>query len=269
MSEDKPQGTYLDRLLSAKRAELAGLQAVSSLSDRALADLLSRLGDTRDFAGALRQGTAPRVIAEFKRASPSEGKIRDQADPRQVAVQYADAGAAAISVLTDRHFEGSMDDLREVRRTVSLPILCKDFVLERMQILQAREAGADAVLLIVAALEAPKLRQLVEFAHDMGMQVLCEAHDEHEVDRAMTAGARIVGVNARNLHTFEVDLDTCVRLRKLVPPSYVYVAESGIQSHDDVRRLAEAGVDAILVGTHLMRADDPGRALSELMEGRP
>jgi indole-3-glycerol phosphate synthase len=265
------EGTYLERILAVKRADLAAERKGRSgaVSDRQLADELAALAPTQDLQAALRLGRRPRVIAEFKRASPSAGVIREGADPRDIAQQYVEAGAAAISVLTDRHFEGSLRDLREVRRTVSAPLLCKDFILDRSQIAQARRAGADAVLLIVAALEPPLLRSLVEFAHLVGMQVLCEAHDEHEVDRALAAGARLIGVNSRDLRTFEVDLQRCIDLRRLVPKSFVYVAESGIRSPEDVARLREAGVDAILVGTHLMAAEHPGQALRQLVRGGP
>lgn len=259
------EGTYLERILAAKRAELSSGPG-GAVSDRELDRVLAEAGPTRDFEGALREGAAPRVIAEFKRASPSAGTIREGADPQQIATQYAGAGASAISVLCDRHFEGSLEDLRAVRAAVSLPVLCKDFILDRRQLVEARRAGADAVLLIVAALEPPRLRPLVEAAHDLGLHVLCETHDEHEVDRAMAAGARVVGVNSRDLRTFEVDLQRCVDLRRLVPADrFVYVAESGIAGPADVERLRDAGVDAILVGTHLMAADDPGEALRALV----
>lgn len=262
-------GTYLDKILAAKRAELRDAPRAGAWSDRALADRMAQLPATRDLIAALREAPRPRVIAEFKRASPSEGPIRAGAEPRTIATQYAEAGAAAMSVLTDAHFQGTLDDLREVRRTVSLPILRKDFILERGQIVEAREAGADAVLLIVAALPAPTLRQLLRFTHDLGMQALVEAHDAHEVDRAMAAGAELIGVNARDLRTFDVDLERTVDLRALVPSRFTYVAESGIRSPEDVQRLRDAGVDAILVGTHLMRAEHPGQALRELVAGGP
>ena len=255
-----PGGSYLDGILADKRAELKG----SSGTDAELAARVARLPPPRDFAAALRDAHDVQVIAEFKRASPSEGPIRPDADPRAIAMQYVEAGAAAISVLTDRHFSGSFDDLQQVRRAVAVPLLCKDFILERRQVLWAREAGADAVLLIVAALEPPRLRNLLEFVHGLGMQALVEAHDAHEVDRALAAGAQIVGVNARDLRTFVVDLEVVVQLRKQVPRSFVFVGESGIQTRDDVRRLRAAEVDAILVGTQLMRADDPAAMLREL-----
>ncbi len=262
-------GTYLDSILAAKRAELSGARAGRSaaLSDSELADLGTRLPPARDFIDALRgQRTKPAIIAEFKRASPSAGTLREDADPRTIATLYAAAGAAAMSVLCDRHFQGSLEDLREVRQTVTLPLLCKDFILERWQVVEAKRTGADAILLIAAALEAPLLRQLITFAHDLGMQVLCETHDAHEVDRAMAAGARLIGVNARDLQTFETDLQVCVDLRAVVPAGFTYVAESGVGSVEDAKKLADAGVDAILVGSYLMRAECPGDTLRELVQ---
>ncbi len=258
------EGTYLEKILAAKRARL-GQGARANVSTKEIERVLATLPPTRDFEGALRDGPKPRAIAEFKRASPSQGPIREGADPRHISALYVDAGAACISVLCDEHFEGSLDDLRTVRDAVSIPLICKDFILYRSQILEARQAGADAVLLIVAALEAPRLRELIRFAHELGLAVLCEAHDERELERAMAAGARIVGVNARDLRTFEVDLERTLQLRARVPSSFTYVAESGIESRDHVHRLREAGVDAILVGTHLMRAEDPGLALMDLL----
>jgi indole-3-glycerol phosphate synthase len=168
-------------------------------------------------------------------------------------------------VLADPHFDGSMADVRSAAMSASVPVLCKDFVLDRRQILEARRAGAAAVLLICAALPPPTLRPLVEFAHEIGMQVLCEVHDEHDVDRALSAGARIIGGNARDLRTFTVDLQRAIALRKRVPAGFLYVAESGVHGPDDVQRLVDAGVDAILVGSALMSAEDPGALLAEWM----
>lgn len=261
-------GTYLDKILAAKRAELAGNKAgrASALSDQELADLGARLPKPRDFNAALRSGPLPAIIAEFKRASPSAGSLREDANPREIATQYATHGATAVSVVTDRHFHGSYEDLREVRQTIALPILCKDFILERWQIVEAKRTGADAILLIVSALQAPLLRQLINFAHSLDMQVLCEAHDEFEIDRAIAAGAKIIGVNARDLNSFEVDFNRCIQLRSLVPKSFTYVAESGISSPEDVIPLRDAGVDAILVGTYLMKAEHPGEALKQLID---
>jgi indole-3-glycerol phosphate synthase len=259
--------TYLDKILAAKRAELAGAKATrsSALSDRELAELGARLPKPRDFIGALRAGPLPAIIAEFKRASPSAGSLREDADPRHIATLYAAGGATCMSVVTDRHFNGSHDDLRTVRQTVTLPLLCKDFVLEKTQIVEAKRVGADCVLLIVAALPPPQLRGLLEFATHLDMQVLCEAHDEHEIDRAMASGARLIGVNARDLHTFELDPTRCARLRKHVPAGFTYVAESGVRSPEDAVMLRDAGVDAILIGSYLMQAQNPGEALRQLI----
>lgn len=265
----EPASTYLDRILADKRSELAGRRAqrTGAMTHTALEQMLARLPPTRDLGAALGGAPLPRVIAEFKRASPSQGPIREDADIREIVAGYQRGGAAAVSVLCDRHFEGSLDDLRAARAVLELPILCKDFILERSQIVDAREAGADAVLLIAAALPPPTLRPLVAFAHDLGLHVLCEAHDEHEIDRAMSAGARIIGINARDLRTFDLDLDRALALRSRVPRSFVCVAESGITSPADLRKARDAAVDAVLIGTTLMAADDPGAALASLLDG--
>jgi len=257
--------TYLDRILAAKRARLRADRSRGAWTDVQLDGELAGARPCRDFAAALRGGLGPRVIAEFKRASPSLGPIREDADVVAIGRGYERAGAAAISVLADEHFAGSMDDVAAAANALGIPTLCKDFIVDKRQIVDARRAGADAVLLIVAALPVPQLRPLVDFAHRLGMQVLCEAHDPHEVDRAMSAGARIIGGNARDLRTFQVDLQRAIDLRRLVPSSFVYVAESGIQSRADLARLRDAGVDAVLVGTSLMSADDPEAALRELI----
>ena len=260
-------GSFLDKILAAKRAELASAKATrsSGLSDRELADFGARLPRPRDFIAALREGPRPAIIAEFKRASPSAGALREDADPRHVATLYAAGGATCMSIMTDRHFGGSWDDLRTVRQTITLPLLCKDFIIEKTQIVEAKRVGADCVLLIVAALPPPQLRSLLEFATQLEMQVLCETRDEHEIDRAMAAGARLIGVNARDLNTFELDPDRCARLRKLVPASFTYVAESGVKSAADAIRLRDAGADAILIGSYLMQAPNPGEALRQLI----
>ncbi len=259
------EGTYLEKIIAAKRAELEGGRRAQNRPRAQLEAELASMPPTRDFESALRQGPGPRAIAEFKRASPSEGKIREPADPVAIASAYAEAGAAAISCLTDRHFEGSLEDLQAVRRACELPVLRKDFLLRKEQLLESRLAGADAVLLICAALEPPHLRDMIKEAHALGLHVLCEAHTENEVERALAAGARIIGVNNRDLHSFEVDFERAIALRQAVPRRFTYVAESGIKRRDEVQRLREAGVDAILVGTHLMRAEDPGVALSDLL----
>ena len=266
MSEEG--STYLDRILAAKKAQLASIRR-NNWNVAELEKELARLPAPLNFREALqssgRAGFGIGVIAEFKRASPSEGVLRDNADPRAIAEMYAEAGAAAISVLTDGHFHGSLDDLQLVRSHVDLPLLCKDFILHRSQIIDARIHGADAVLLIVSALQPPLLRELVEFARQIGMQVLCEAHNSIEIDRALAVGAEIIGINNRDLRTFELDVERCIALRKNIPRSHVAVAESGIRTRDDVHLLRQAGIDAMLVGTHLMRSEHPGRALIELV----
>lgn len=259
------EGTYLEKIIAAKQSEL-GTSLFAPVDLSALDRELARLPPTRDLFAALKSGgTLPRAIAEFKRVSPKEGPLREHANPREIAAAYVDAGATAISVLTDRHFHGSFDDLRAVRDAVDLPVLCKDFILSRTQILEARRAGADAVLLIATVLEPPKLRELYVFARDLGLTPLVETHSEAEIERALAAGARVIGVNARDLATFAVDFDRVLRLRSRVPDTFAYVAESGITSIEHVARLQAAKVDGFLVGSHLMRAEDPGAALAELL----
>jgi indole-3-glycerol phosphate synthase len=207
-----------------------------------------------------------RLIAEVKRASPSKGVLRLDLDAAALAGDYQAAGAAAVSVLTDTHFfQGSLADLRAVRQCVDLPLLRKDFILEPYQVYKARATGADALLLIVAALDDGALRALYRLTGELGMAALVEVHNEAELARALRIGPRIVGVNNRDLRTFEVHLETTERLRNLVPGDVILVAESGVRSRADVRRLAAAGVDAVLVGEALVRAADPGRQVREML----
>lgn len=253
----------LREIIAHKRRELDRAGGEVSLRDVQAAT--SDAPPARDFAAALR-GDDVRVIAEIKRASPSEGTIREgDFDPVDIARRYQEAGAAALSVLTDeRFFGGCLDHLRAVREVVDIPLLRKDFILDERQVYEARAAGADAVLLIVAALKPPRLAALLTLAHELGMAALVETHNEAEVEAALASGARIIGVNNRNLHTFEVDLATTERLAALIPDDRVLVAESGVHMRDDVERLARSGVDTVLVGTALMRAADPGQALAVL-----
>lgn len=206
------------------------------------------------------------LIAEMKRASPSKGPIRPDATVSQIVRAYQEAGASACSVLTEgAHFGGSLDDLVEARGACDLPLLRKDFIVDRYQLLEARVAGADAVLLIVAALGAEDLVALQEAADDLDMDCLVEVHDEEEMEIAVDAGCEIIGVNNRNLHTLEVDPGTALRLLPDAPAGTVVVAESGITTREDVQRLEDAGVDAILVGEALMRADDTAAAVRALL----
>jgi indole-3-glycerol phosphate synthase len=207
-----------------------------------------------------------RVIAECKRRSPSRGVLRADYDPAGIAAGYAAAGAAAISVLTEpAFFDGALAHLEAVRAAVDRPLLRKDFVVEEYQLLEARASGADAVLLIVAALDDQALRDLARAARGLGLDVLVEVHDERELDRAMAAGADLIGVNNRNLRTLAVDVDASFRLGPAMPAGVLAVAESGLKSGADLRRLREAGYQAFLIGERFMTAPDPGAALAALM----
>jgi len=256
--------TYLDAILDRKRAEVAALAAT-----RPEAELLAALADAppvRDFGGALSQRGGPtRIIAEVKRASPSAGAISAGLDAVAQAQRYQAAGAAAISVLTDGPgFGGSLDDLLAVRAAVAVPVLRKDFTVGAWQLAEARAAGADAALLIAAALPGDLLRRLHDRCGELGLHALVEVHDEAEVERALRAGARLVGVNNRDLRTFAVDLATSVRLVPALPSGVKGVAESGVRSGADARRLRAAGAVNLLVGEALVRAADPGALLREL-----
>jgi indole-3-glycerol phosphate synthase/phosphoribosylanthranilate isomerase len=223
-------------------------------------------GLRRAFAEAVSRPGQVNVIAEFKRRSPSRGVIREDLHPVQVAQAYEVAGAAALSVLTEEQFfGGSLEDLREARGATLLPTLRKDFIVDPYQVWESWHVGADALLLIVAALEDRSLRELLATAREVGLEALVEVHDRDELERALRAGARVVGVNSRNLRTMEVTLQTALDLAPLVPDEVVAVAESGIRGAGDLRRLREAGYDAFLIGEHLMQERDPGAALEELI----
>jgi len=214
------------------------------------------------FRSALTTGPGPRIIAECKRRSPSRGVLRHAYDPADVAAGYERAGAAAVSVLTEpTFFDGELEHLREVRARVALPLLRKDFVVTPYQVLEAREAGADAVLLIVAALSAASLGELSELAAQQGLAALIEVHDEDELDRALAAGATLVGVNSRSLRTLDVDLDVPRRLAPRLPAHVIAIAESGLKTRDDLDALAGLGYRAFLIGERFMTEADPGAAL--------
>jgi indole-3-glycerol phosphate synthase len=252
----------LDEILDWKKIEVARQKLAEPL--RAVRDAALAAQPARDLAAALR---APGVslIAEIKRASPSRGLLHPNLDPAAQAAAYERHGAAAISVLTDeRFFRGTLDDLRAVRQAVDLPVLRKEFVVDGYQVYQARAAGADAVLLIVAALDDPDLHALYALAYELGMAALVEVHDEAELERALALAPRILGINNRNLHSFEVSLDVTARLSGRVPTDTVLVAESGIHSAAHVERLAALGVHGMLVGESLVRAPDVGAKMREL-----
>ena len=219
----------------------------------------------RDFQRALSL-RAPAVIAEIKKASPSKGVLSSDFDPARLARQYQAGGAAALSVLTDEpFFQGSLADLRAARGACGLPVLRKDFTLEESHVLEAAAHGADAILLIAAILEESQIRGLRERAAAYGMAALVEVHDERELGKALDAGAEIIGVNNRDLNTFEVTLETSLRLAARIPSPVLKVSESGIHSAQDVQRLREAGYQAFLVGEHLMKSGDPAQALRALV----
>ena len=271
--------SILDTIVEEKRREVARLPE-RSLSVTDLQVAIETRGGLRDFAGALRKPKCGPValIAEVKKASPSAGLIRPDFDPLAIAREYELAGASCLSVLTDeKFFQGSLAYLRQIRAAVRLPLLRKDFIIDERQILEAVEWGADAVLLIVAILSDAQLKHFHALATGAGLAALVEVHDEAELDRAMNAGAELIGVNNRNLKTFHVDLATTERLAMRLrspllntrhatgSPPPLLVAESGIHTHADVERLAECGAQAILVGESLMKHADIGTKARELL----
>ena len=257
--------TVLDDILAAKRDEVTLLHqppARDAIRKAALA-----APPPRDFTGALRRGDHVAVIAEFKRRSPSKGDLAPDLDPATTASAYAAGGAAALSVLTDQlFFGGSVHDLEVARAAApDTPALRKDFTIDADQVYESRAIGADALLLIVAAVpDVAELADLHTLAAELGLAVLVEAHDEAELDVALGVGARVVGVNARDLGTFVEDLSVAERLAAQIPPDVVAVAESAIRTVDDACRVAAVGFDAVLVGEALVRAGDPGRLVGEL-----
>jgi indole-3-glycerol phosphate synthase len=255
--------TVLDDIVAGVREDLALREAAVPLER--LREHVARTDPALDAHGALaRDGV--QVIAEVKRSSPSKGALAAIADPAGLAVDYAEGGAAVISVLTERRrFGGSLEDLKAVRAAVDVPILRKDFVVTSYQLWEARAAGADVVLLIVAALDQPALVSLHERAVSLGMTVLVEVHDEDELDRAVDAGARVIGVNARNLKTLEVDRRTFARLAPRIPDGVLRVAESGVRGPHDVLEYARSGADAVLVGESLVTGGVPRQAVADLV----
>jgi len=256
--------TILDKIVATKREEIAAAKAAAP--ERELRAALADAPPVRDFFAALSGGGPIKLIAEVKKASPSKGIIREDFHPVEIATIYEQHGASCISVLTDRpYFQGSLDYLREIRSAVGIPLLRKDFILDPYQLLEARLAGADAVLLIAECLDESSLQTLHEQAIELGMTPLVEFYEPQNLSRVLEAGAKLVGVNNRDLRTFQTDLDHTVRMRKQVPADCVLVGESGIHSRDDVERLEAAGVNAILVGEHLMASPDIGSAVDRLV----
>ena len=262
-------GTYLDRILAQTRADLAMRKRFTGLRQFKAAMDAHR---PRGFAAALRSAArnSPAVIAELKKASPSKGLIRAEFDPAGLAVALERGGAAAFSVLTDvPFFQGSLRDLQIASAATSLPCLRKDFIVDSFQITEARACGADAVLLIAAALTDEELRVLREAAHKAELDVLCEVHSPEEIERVLPLGCEIYGVNCRDLRTFQVDSAAADRMAAMLPSDAVRVAESGIGSAADIARLQSVGFNAFLIGESLMRAADPGAALAALLAPVP
>jgi len=258
------QDTFLARMLSHKHNEVEGKKQKLPLGEW---EQLARTQPApRDFHQALTTGESVAVIAEMKKASPSAGVLRENFDPAALAKSYATNNAAAISVLTDeKFFQGKLSYLRQAREACALPMLQKNFIVDSYQIVEARAFGADAILLIAAILEQPHLVDLLAATQEWRMQALVEVHSPEEIAHALQAGAEIIGINNRDLKTFIVSLTTTEQLARLVPHDCVCVAESGVTSRADVERLAACGVDAILVGSYLMRQKDPGETLSTLI----
>ena len=256
--------TILDQIVATKRQEITA--AKSAIADSELRARLADAPPVRDFFAALAAPGPIKLIAEVKKASPSKGIIRANFNAVEIAQAYAASGATCISVLTDEpYFQGHLDYLAAIRDTVSLPLLRKDFILDTYQLLEARVAGADAVLLIAECLDDCHLRKLHNEAIELGLTPLVELYDPENLPRVLAAGATLIGVNNRDLRTFEVDLRHTIRLRAHVPADCLLVGESGISSHEDVQLLADAGVDAILVGGSLMRGAEISIAVKALL----
>jgi len=256
--------TVLDEIIGGVREDLAVRAACVALDE--LKSRVQQVAPALDALAALSTGDGVKVIAEVKRSSPSKGALAKIADPAALAADYAAGGASVISVLTEqRRFGGSLSDLAAVRAAVDIPVLRKDFMIGAYQLWEARAHGADVILLIVAALDQPTLVELRELAESLGMTALVEVHDEAETDRAVAAGARVIGVNARNLKTLEVNRDTFARLAPRIPEGIVKVAESGVRGPQDVLVLARAGANAVLVGEAVVTGGRPREAVADLI----
>lgn len=254
----------LETILADKRREVADLREQNAM--RGFETIIRDLPPTRSLRSAIACRPDTAIIAEIKRRSPSKGPLRLNLDPAAIATLYEHAGATAISVLTDpKYFAGSLDDLRTARRITSLPLLRKDFIIDDIQLHEARANGADAALLIVAALDQRELMRLIRCAGALGLELLVEVHTEIEARRAIDAGADLIGINNRDLHTFDVSLETAVRIRPLIPSSVTTVAESGIHTRWDIDRLRLMGIDAVLIGESIITAENPAGKIRELL----
>ena len=266
MAETKP-GTILSRIVESRRTDVARRRRI--VPETVLRIAAGKADTPRDFSGALARDSV-NVIAEIKKASPSAGVLRREFDPVALARAFEQAGAAALSVLTEEeNFRGALAHLRDARAAVSLPVLRKDFIMDPWQVWEARAADADSFLLIAAALDDATLATLLNLGRELGMEALVEVHTAEELERVLVAGARIVGVNNRNLHTLEVRVETSLDLIKLIPEDRIAVSESGLRSAEDWRKLRAAGFDAFLIGESLMREAEPGAALARLIGSFP
>ncbi|UQP02836.1 indole-3-glycerol phosphate synthase TrpC [Burkholderia multivorans] len=257
--------TILDRIVECKTREVR--LAAERVPQPVLREIAATV-DSGDFIAALRDKAGqglPGVIAEVKMASPSEGILRPDFDPASIAASYEEAGAACLSVLTDRtFFNGSASDLRAARGASSLPVLRKDFIVDAYQVWEARAMGADCILLIAAVLDGSAMRELESLAFELGMAVIVEIHSADELDAALTLKTPLIGVNNRDLATFSTNIETTLAMRRLIPADRMVISESGIRSAEDVRRLRSIGVDHFLVGEALIRAEPPGVALKQM-----
>ncbi len=262
------QADILKTILRRKTEEITERAATTSLQE--LAARAREAGSVRGFIAAIERRIAAgqaAVIAEIKKASPSKGVLREDFKPAEIASSYQRHGAACLSVLTDRDFfQGGEDYLQQAREACSLPVIRKDFIIDPYQVVEARAIDADCILLIVAALDDAMLQRLLDQAHELQMDVLGEVHDETELDRALATGARLIGINNRNLRTFETSLATTLDMLDRIPDDRIVVTESGIHTRDDVQLMREHGVNTFLVGEAFMKADDPGQKLAELFE---
>jgi len=258
-------GTILSRVVESRRAEVARRRRI--VPETVLRIAAGKADAPRDFAGALERNQI-NVIAEIKKASPSAGVLRHVFEPAALARAFERAGAAALSVLTEEeNFQGALAHLRDARAAVELPALRKDFIVDSYQVWEARAANADSFLLIAAAVEDAALADLLAMGRELGMEALVEVHTAEELRRALAVGARIVGVNNRNLHTLEVRMETSLELVEMIPDDHTAVSESGLRSPEDLRKLRAAGFDAFLIGESLMREAEPGAALGRLIAG--
>ncbi len=263
MKAETKSGTVLDRIVEARRAAIDHRKRV--LPEAVLRMAVSKAGPVRDFAAALTRD-AVSIIAELKKASPSHGLLREDFDPQALAPELERAGAAALSVLTEEQFfQGSLLHMRIARKATALPVLRKDFIVDPWQVWEARGTDADSFLLIVAILSREALNELLGLGRELGMEPLVEVHTRDEVSRAVEAGARILGVNNRDLRTMDVRLETSFELIDAIPDECIAVSESGLRSAGDLARLRTAGFDAFLIGEHLMQAPDPAAALRALL----